>query len=472
MTKKKIKSNEGRLSSNIKRTATTVIITAAVVGSIGITNSVKAQEPEVRITSSDNLNTSRVRITNGDSTDTLNMNNRSTNGGGSSSAGTSPKAETLTSDNDGPVLIKRQNNALVTDRGVSNKEELVNKAKEEIDKLEHLSDEQKKEAKRWFEADGAGEVGNGSKEDLKKNVEALVKKAKEINDKEKKKKESSSFNKEELINKAKEKIDKLEHLLGWERDEAKRLLKESETGEVGNGSKEDTRKNVEDIVNKVEKINDMRKKKNDESTENPKTGPNTDKKESNPKVVVPELKKKPESKRSEENKPKPEEKKNEIPKALSPKDNKDSLKPRIAAPKSDNKEKTENKKPEMKKTNVEEKKNIVPKNDKKDAPKADNEADKGKKITPENKKPEIKKPEIKSPQNKELKKKGDSNKMNESPKKENNKNKMSNKMNEAPKNIKKKLLPQMGVQSSIATSLMGLSGLAGAVLMLFKKNDK
>lgn len=77
MTRKERKNNESRLSNNIKRTATTVIITAAVVGSIGITNSVRAEEKDVNITSSDSV-------------DTITMSGGSTSVGESSSVSTSP----------------------------------------------------------------------------------------------------------------------------------------------------------------------------------------------------------------------------------------------------------------------------------------------------------------------------------------------------------------------------------------------
>lgn len=541
MTRKERKSNESRLSNNIKRTATTVIITAAVVGSIGITNSVKAEEPEVRIVSSGTVDTNNLEKVNvvENSDGAINSNSLSSNVNDTNNNGdvriNSLEFNSNDANNNGGVRIERndgkvtdiepinpKNNDLRTDKPMFNKEELINKAKDEIDKLEHLTDEQKKNAKQLIEQNG---VGNNSEEVIRKNVEGAVKIANEINEKEKKKKESTNdknnnidnnssmsenndnFKNDNFRKKRLELKDKLKN--ASHRDAVYRLLKEKLEG-----IDKLTKDNIEKLVNKkniyslsfydydkimrelidgltddggnyiwegvktdpkVEEprnnppkppVNPEKPKNEDRNVpkaepriEKPKPAePKADKRENNPKVVVPKVEKKPEAKVPEankpkvekkpeakmpkENKPKIEEKKNEKPKVMAPKDNKDSLKPRAIDPKSDSKEKADDKKPENN--------------------------------SPEMKKPEMKKPEMKSPQKDDMNKKGDSNKnkMNEAPKKENNKNRMSDKMNEAPKNIRKKMLPQMGIQHSIATSLMGLSSLVGAALILFKKNDK
>ncbi|MDY2794248.1 hypothetical protein [Peptostreptococcus porci] len=630
MTRKERKSNESRLSNNIKRTATTVIITAAVVGSIGITNSVKAEEPEVRITSSNSI-------------DTTNMNNSSTNIGGSSSVSASPKAEALTSNadsesnsattgnsssgnfsinglsfnserplNDGGVSLgaegkitdlepmnndgKNQGNTSPTvekgtdrnklDDEKKQKQDLIDKALKDLEELKDLPSNKKDTVKALIEED---RVGNSSLETIKKNLESALEKAKAENEKIKNEKPPVQKNpiderkeKQDLIDKALKDLEELKDLPSDKRETAKTLIGQDK---VGNSPLETIKKNLESVLKiakeenekarkEKEKTNESNNETKPESTDSemldeitkkrlevhkklqkapnrdvvywilkeridgldertkqnieklmndkkiftlgfgeygdilrelldglsdkggnetwegikkntpkvidnersvpekekpkaepriekpkqvepkadkPKEEPKSDKRENNPKVVVPKVEKKPEAKMPKDNKPnvekkpeakvpeapKVEEKKKEMPKVMAPKDNKDSIKPRVIEPKSDSKEKTENKKPE-------------------------------------NNSPEMKKPEMKSPQKDDMNKKGDKNKkkMNEAPKKENNKNRMSDKMNEAPKNIKKKMLPQMGIQHSIATSLMGLSSLVGAALILFKKNDK
>ncbi len=554
MTRKERKSNESRLSNNIKRTATTVIITAAVVGSIGITNSVRAEEPEVRIVSSGTVDTNNLEKayvaensegainTNSLSSDVNDTNNNEDvriNSLEFNSNDANNNGGVKIERNDGKVTdlepINPPNNDLGTDKPEFNKEELINKAKSDIDKLEHLTKEQKEAAKQLVEQNG---VGKNSEEVIRKNVEGAVKIANEINEKEKKKKESTNdknnnidnnssmsenndnFKNDNFRKKRLELKDKLKN--ASHRDAVYRLLKEKLEGidkltkdnieklvnkkniyslsfydydkimrELIDGLTDDggnyiwegvkTDPKVEEPSNNTPKppVNPEKPKNEDRSVpkaepriekpkqvepkdDKPKEEPKPDKKENNPKVVVPEVEKKiekkpeakmpeankpkvekkPEVKMSKDNKPKVKEKKIEKPKVMAPKDNKDSLKPRVIDPKSDSKEKTENKKPENN--------------------------------SPEMKKPEMKKPEMKSPQKDDMNKKGDTNKnkMNEAPKKENNKNRMSDKMNETPKNIKKKMLPQMGIQHSIATSLMGLSSLVGAALILFKKNDK
>lgn len=644
MTRKERKSNESRLSNNIKRTATTVIITAAVVGSIGITNSVRAEE-DVRIVSSDNV-------------DTTTMSGSSTNVGGSSSVSTSPKAEALTSNagsesnsattgnsssddisinglsfdsnkplNNGGVSLgtegkvdnlepmngdtsgdrskdrldsDTEKNKLI-DEALKKLDELkdlskdkkdavktliegdksgkidLNKLKENIDSLLKKAEEQNEEAKKKKNSEnvstddkseietpkatpndsagtetesdkknkmiddalkqledlkniseeqketvrilfGGDKVGKISLEDLKKNIDSALQKARELDEKAKKDKEkadesNNNTKSENILPKEMDEItkkrfevyrkllkapnrdvvhhilkDKIEGIDKNTKNKIEKLMKNKdiftlgfgEYGDIlrelldglsdkgGNETWEGIKKNTPKVIDNERSVPEKEKPKAEPRIEKPKPAepkvdkpkeypnaenPKADKRENNPKVVVPKVEKKPEAnkpkvekkpeaKMPKDNKPKIEEKKNEKPKVMAPNANKDSLKPRVIDPKSDSKEKTENKKPENN--------------------------------SPEMKKPEMKKPEMKSPQKDDMNKKGDSNKnkMKEAPKKENNKNRMSDKMNEAPKNIKKKMLPQMGIQHSIATSLMGLSSLVGAALILFKKNDK
>ncbi len=648
MTRKERKSNESRLSNNIKRTATTVIITAAVVGSIGITNSVRAEE-DVRIVSSDNV-------------DTTTMSGGSTNVGESSSVSTSPistnsitvtsipknkeespKPEALTSNTGSESNSARVGNSSSDDihinglsfdsnkplnnGGVSfgtegkvdnlepmngdtsgnrskdrlgsdtEKNKLIDEALKKLDELKDLPEEKKKVVKEHLENErngisdkleenvksllkiaekqdeearnkknnsisnnsqetenpkatpndsagtetesdkkkkmiddalkqledlknisenqketvrilfGGDKVGKISLEDLKKNIDSALQKARKLDEKAKKDKEkadesNNNTKSENILPKEMDEItkkrfevyrkllkapnrdvvhhilkDKIEGIDKNTKNKIEKLMKNKDIftlgfGEYGNilrelldglsdkgGNEtwEGIKKNTPKVIDNERSVPEKEKPKAEPRIEKPKpaepkadkpkeypkaANPKTDKRENNPKVVVPKVEKKPEAKVPEANKPKIEEKKNEKPKVMAPKDNKDSLKPRVIEPKSDSKEKTENKKPENN--------------------------------SPEMKKPEMKKPEMKSPQKDDMNKKGDTNKkkMNEAPKKENNKNRMSDKMNEAPKNIKKKMLPQMGIQHSIATSLMGLSSLVGAALILFKKNDK
>ncbi|MDY6232958.1 hypothetical protein [Peptostreptococcus porci] len=578
MTRKERKSNESRLSNNIKRTATTVIITAAVVGSIGITNSVRAEEKDVNITSSNSV-------------DTTTMSGGSTSMGESSSVSTSPistnsitvssipknkeespKPEAISSNtgydenagvieskksanisisglsfdeknplNNGGIILKDEgpvknlesmNNDNVGESGASNKvdkniekNKLIDDALEQLEKLSHLSEEQKNTVKANFEND---RVGNSDLKTVENNLKSLLDKARKLNDDAKKEAEKKNIesknnensgkddnkteenpNKEESPDKS---LPKVNEELKRKREEIRnRIIKVREEREKVaeilkdkiEGLDERTKNNIEMLMNddNIKKLPDdkygdiirdlldgltddggnftwdgikkspqnpmvepekpispevPKKDKEDKPSMKPKAEPKSPK-EKKPEVgkkddkkpepkkpeVEKKIEKKPEAKMPEANKPKVEKKpevkmpKDNKPKVMAPKDNKDSLKTRVIDPKSDSKEKTENKKPESNS-------------------------------------PEMKKPEMKSPQKDDMNKKGDTNKkkMNEAPKKENNKNRMSDKMNEAPKNIKKKMLPQMGIQHSIATSLMGLSSLVGAALILFKKNDK
>ncbi|MDD7183550.1 hypothetical protein [Peptostreptococcus porci] len=637
MTRKERKSNESRLSNNIKRTATTVIITAAVVGSIGITNSVRAEEKDVNITSSNSV-------------DTTTMSGGSTSVGESSSVSTSPistnsitvsslsrnkeespKPEALTSNTgsesnsattgnsssddihinglsfdsnkplnnggvslgtDGKVdnLEPMNNNGTDDDKSrhrideTTEKNRLIDEALKKLDELKDLSKDKKDAVKTLIEGDKSGKIDSNK---LKENIDSLLKKAEEQNEEAKKKKnsenmpaedkteiespkvtpndsdktETESDKKKKMIDDALKQLEDLKNISENQKETVRILFGGDKVGKI---SLEDLKKNIDSAIQKARELDEKAKKdkeKADESNNNttsenilPKEmdeitkkrfevyrkllkAPNRDVvhhilkdkiegidkntknkieklmnnkdiftlgfgeygdilrelldglsdkggnetwegiKKNTPKVIdnersvpekekpnaeprvekpkvekkpevekkddkktepkKPKVEKKPEAKMPKENKPKIEEKKNEKPKVMAPNANKDSLKPRVIDPKSDSKEKTENKKPE-------------------------------------NNSPEMKKPEMKSPQKDDMNKKGDSNKnkMNEAPKKENNKNRMSDKMNEAPKNIKKKMLPQMGIQHSIATSLMGLSSLVGAALILFKKNDK
>lgn len=670
MTRKERKSNESRLSNNIKRTATTVIITAAVVGSIGITNSVRAEEKDVNITSSNSVDTttmsggstsmgesssvstspistnsitvssipknkeespkpeaissntgseSNSATTGNSSSDDIHINglsfdsNKPLNNGGVS-LGTDGKVDNLEPmNNDGTDDDKSRHRIDET----TEKNRLIDEALKKLDELKDLSKDKKDAVKTLIEGDKSGKIDSNK---LKENIDSLLKKAEEQNEEAKKKKnsenmpaedkteiespkvtpndsdktetESDKKNKmiddalkqledlkniseeqketvrilfggdkagkisledlkknidsalqkarelDEKAKKDKEKADesnnntKSENILPKEMDEITRkrfevyrkllkapnrdvvhhILKDKiegidkntknkieklmnnkdiftlgfgEYGDIlrelldglsdkgGNETWEGIKKNTPKVIDNERSVPEKEKPKAEPRIEKPKpaepkadkpkeypkaANPKADKRENNPKVVVPKVEKKPEAKVPEankpkvekkpeakmpkENKPKIEEKKNEKPKVMAPNANKDSLKPRVIESKSDSKEKADDKKPENN--------------------------------NPEMKKPEMKKPEMKSPQKDDMNKKGDTNKkkMNEAPKKENNKNRMSDKMNEAPKNIKKKMLPQMGIQHSIATSLMGLSSLVGAALILFKKNDK
>ncbi|MDY5480083.1 MAG: hypothetical protein SPG13_06405 [Peptostreptococcus porci] len=628
MTRKERKSNESRLSNNIKRTATTVIITAAVVGSIGITNSVRAEEKDVNITSSNSV-------------DTTTMSGGSTSVGESSSVSTSPistnsitvsslsrnkeespKPEALTSntgsesnsattEDNSSDKLSIQGNTFDSRNPLSNggvtinsdketdkikleplkekmtgekindseeKKKLIDDALKKLEELKDLPEEKRKTVKTNIEGDGVGtisleklknnlnsilelakqqdesarkekkekliddalkkleelkdlpeekrqavkdniegdKVGKINLEDLERNLNSILEKAKqqdELARKEKEKNNNPKSNKEMENEKSdesapeergkywknrmeiKEKISKVRN----NRDEVSNILRDRIDGldettknniikllisGIDYLSEADYDKTVRELLDGLsvdkdgpfswdgiknnpqspmvepEKPKDPEKPSNPEAPKKdkedkppvkPKAEPKSPKEkkpevekkiEKKPEAKMPEtnkpkVEKKPEAKMPKENKPKIEEKKNEKPKVMAPNANKDSLKPRVIEPKSDSKEKTENKKPE-------------------------------------NNNPEMKKPEMKSPQKDDMNKKGDSNKnkMNEAPKKENNKNRMSDKTNEAPKNIKKKMLPQMGIQHSIATSLMGLSSLVGAALILFKKNDK
>lgn len=646
MTRKERKSNESRLSNNIKRTATTVIITAAVVGSIGITNSVKAEEKDVRITSSDSVDTTGGSISAGESSsvstspistnsitvtsipknkeespkpealtsntgsesnsarvgnsssDDIHINglsfdsNKPLNNGGVS-FGTEGKVDNLEPMN-GDTSGNRSKDRLGSD---TEKNKLIDEALKKLDELKDLPEEKKKVVKEHLENErngisdkleenvksllkiaekqdeearnknnnsisnnsqetenpkvtpndsagtetesdkkkkmiddalkqledlknisenqketvrilfGGDKVGKISLEDLKKNIDSALQKARELDEKAKKDKEkadesNNNTKSENILPKEMDEItkkrfevyrkllkapnrdvvhhilkDKIEGIDKNTKNKIEKLMKNKDIftlgfGEYGNilrelldglsdkgGNEtwEGIKKNTPKVIDNERSVPEKEKPKAEPRIEKPKpaepkadkpkeypkaANPKADKRENNPKVVVPKVEKKPEAKVPEANKPKVEEKKNEKPKVMAPNANKDSLKPRVIDPKSDSKEKTENKKPENN--------------------------------SPEMKKPEMKKSEMKSPQKDDMNKKGDTNKkkMNEAPKKENNKNRMSDKMNEAPKNIKKKMLPQMGIQHSIATSLMGLSSLVGAALILFKKNDK
>ena len=400
MTRKERKSNESRLSNNIKRTATTVIITAAVVGSIGITNSVRAEEKDVRITSSDSVDTTGGSISAGESS-SVSTSPISTNSITVTSIPKnkeeSPKPEALTSN-----VGSESNSATIED----NSSDKLSIQGNTFDSRNPLSN--------------GGVTINKDKEPDRIKLEPYREKMTE----EKKKK---------LIDDALKELEKLKDLP----EEKRQTVKDNIGGDkVGTISLEELEENLKSILERAKQQDELARKEK-EKNNNPKSNKETE----NGKIDEKSDKAEPEKPKMPKNPSDPE-----VPKE--DKEDKPSVKPK-AEPKSPKEKKPEAKMPKENKPKIEEKKN-------------------------ENNSPEMKKPEMKSPQKDDMNKKGDSNKnkMKEAPKKENNKNRMSDKMNEAPKNIKKKMLPQMGIQHSIATSLMGLSSLVGAALILFKKNDK
>lgn len=573
MIRKERKSNESRLSNNIKRTATTVIITAAVVGSIGITNSVRAEEKDVRITSSDSVDTTGGSISAGESS-SVSTSPISTNSITVTSIPKnkeeSPKPEALTSNagpesnsattgnsssddiringlsfdeknpiNNGGITLRDEGpvNNLEPMNGDSvgksgprdkidentEKNRLIDEALKKIDELKDLPESKKQAVKDLIEGD---RVGNIDLQKLKQNLESSLDKARKQDEEAKKKKnsenvstddksetenpkatpndstgtETESDKKNKMIDDALKQLEDLKNISEEQKETVRILFGGDKVGKI---SLEDLKKNIDSALQKARELDEKAKKdkeKADESNNNTKSenilpkemdeitkkrfevyrkllkAPNRDVVhhilkdkiegiDKNTKNKIEKLMKNKDiftlgfgeygnilrelldglsDKGGNEtwegikkNTPKVIDNERSVPEKEKPKAEPRIEKPKPAEPKSDSKEKTENKKPE-------------------------------------NNSPEMKKPEMKSPQKDDMNKKGDTNKkkMNEAPKKENNKNRMSDKMNEAPKNIKKKMLPQMGIQHSIATSLMGLSSLVGAALILFKKNDK
>lgn len=573
MIRKERKSNESRLSNNIKRTATTVIITAAVVGSIGITNSVRAEEKDVRITSSDSVDTTGGSISAGESssvstspisTNSITVTSIPKNKEESSkpealtsNTGSESNSETVGNSSSDDIRINGLsfdeknpiNNGRITlrDEGPVNnlepmngdsvgksgprdkidenteKNRLIDEALKKIDELKDLPESKKQAVKDLIEGD---RVGNIDLQKLKQNLESSLDKARKQDEEAKKKKnsenvstddkseietpkatpndstgtETESDKKNKMIDDALKQLEDLKNISEEQKETVRILFGGDKVGKI---SLEDLKKNIDSALQKARELDEKAKKdkeKADESNNNTKSenilpkemdeitkkrfevyrkllkAPNRDVVhhilkdkiegiDKNTKNKIEKLMKNKDiftlgfgeygnilrelldglsDKGGNEtwegikkNTPKVIDNERSVPEKEKPKAEPRIEKPKPAEPKSDSKEKTENKKPE-------------------------------------NNSPEMKKSEMKSPQKDDMNKKGDSNKnkMKEAPKKENNKNRMSDKMNEAPKNIKKKMLPQMGIQHSIATSLMGLSSLVGAALILFKKNDK